>query len=151
MKTLVNHYGVIKNGKKYYFNPKLYEDNMRMLEGQQFVETIKKVHKKPSVSTYNYYFGGVLATCHTTEMFSHLDKKEDIHTDYFGPKFLAYKKLVNIGGQNKEIWILPSLADINQEAFSEFIEKCKIECAMLGIIVLEPDQYYNKYYHDREK
>lgn len=146
MKLQIKHYGRIENGKKLYYNQPLYNHQIQALEGKQFVEIIQEVHKKPSQNSYNYYRGAILPTCYQSEMFNHLDNKDDIHTLYFAPKFLSYKKLANIGGQQKEVTITRSLADLNQEEMTDFINRVKADCEMNQIFIPDSSEYYNKLY-----
>ena len=143
----IKHYGIIKNGVKQYYNNELYRGQMQSLEGKEFVELIKPVFKKVSMSQNNYYRGGILPTCYQSEMFSHLDKKDDVHEFYFAPKFLTLVKVVEIAGEQREITITRSLADLSQDEMREFITKVLIDCEMNGIIVGSPQDYYNKFYN----
>lgn len=147
MNIQIKHYGTIKGGKKIYFNQTLYDSQMQSLEGKDFVEIIQEVHRKPSVNSNNYYRGGILPTCYQAEMFSHLDNKDQIHSLYFAPKFLTHIELVNIAGEQKEVTITRSLADLNQEEMTSFITKVKSECNLLGLEIGEPQDYYNKFYN----
>lgn len=150
MKTTVKHYGIIERGKKKYYNPDLYQGQIDSLEGKRFVEIIQESKQKPSISQYNYYRGGILPTCYSTEMFNHLDNKDKVHELYFAKKFLTHKELVVLKNEKYEVEITRSLADLSQEEMSAFIERVLSECVELGIEILSPEQYYNKYYSKKQ-
>jgi len=140
------HYGIVKNGKKIYHLPELYQSQLQALEGKQFVEIIKQVHKKPSPSQFGYYRGAILPVCFKSEMFCHLDNKDEIHELYFAQKFLTHKQLATIGGKQKEVPVTRSLADLSQEEMTEFISRVKADCEMNGITIPESHEFYNKLY-----
>lgn len=146
MKCDLKHYGLIKNGKKTYFNPELYYGQLRQLEGKEFCEVISEVKKRPSTNLNNYYRGGILPTCYQSEKFSWMDNKDQIHDDYFAPKFLSYVKLIMIDGKPKEITMIRSWAELSMKEATEFVEKVIADCEMDGIHIMEPSEYYNKYY-----
>jgi len=147
MNVQIKHYGTILNGRKTYFNQPLYDSQIQSLEGKQFVEIIQEVHRKPSVNSNNYYRGGILPTCYQAEMFSHFDNKDQVHSLYFAPKFLTHIEIVNIAGEQREVTITRSLADLNQEEMSEFITKVKADCHQMGLEIGEPADYFNKFYN----
>lgn len=143
----IKHYGRVENGKKIYYNQPLYANQLQSLEGQQFVEIIKAIRRKPSISQYNYYRGGILPTCYQSEMFCHLDNKDEVHSLYFAPKFLTHKKLAIIGGKQIEVPETRSLADLTQDEMTIFITKVKADCEMNNISIGDPQDYYNKFYN----
>lgn len=147
MRIEIKHSGHVKNGVKYYDNPELYRQQLQELEGKRFVEIIKEKHQSPSRSQYNYYRGGILSTCHSSEIFSHFDTKDDIHTDYFAPKFLSYVVQVKIKNERYEVKRVRSLTELNDKEMSVFIERVLADAAELGIQVLSGEEYYNKYYN----
>jgi len=147
MRIEVKHSGEVRGGVKYYDNPDLYRQQLQELEGKRFVEIIKEQHKKPTVNQNGFYRGGILPTCHSSEIFSHFDTKDDIHTNYFAPKFLSYVVQVQIKNERYEIKKVRSLTELSEKEFALFVERVLVECAELGIEVLDPSQYYNKYYN----
>lgn len=146
MKLTIRHYGRVKNGHKEYYNVDLYRSQLQALEGREFIEEIKERHIKPSNDQHGYYRGGILITCHKSEMFSHFDRKDDIHDDYFAPKFLGYVKIVTVGGKTQEQFKIRSLADLDKEEMTEFISRVLADAAENGIGVPGPEEYYTKYY-----
>jgi len=146
MKLVVKHYGRIKAGKVIFDLPDLYRQQVLELEGQNVVMEIKKRHEKPTLSQYAYYRGGILIACYQSEMFSHFDNKDDIHEDYFAPKFLSYKKIVEVNGDKYEVVRIRSLAELSKEEMKEFIERVLADAAINSINVLPPESFYNKYY-----
>jgi len=146
MRIEIKHSGEVRNGVKYYDNPDLYRQQLQELEGKRFVEIIKEKHQSPSRSQHNYYRGGILPACHKSEHFSYFDKTEDIHEDYFSEKFLTYKKEVQIDNERYLITRKISTSSLNQKEMSEFIERVIARCSELGIMVPDPNEYYNKYF-----
>lgn len=148
MKVTIKHYGYVKAGKKVYYNPELYRNQLAALEGKEFTEVITQKHEKPSRNMHNYYRGGILPTCLASEMFSHYDTTEDIHEGYFRRKFLRYVVVVtNLDGSKSEETRYRSTADLSKQEMSEFVNKVKMDCEMNGITIAEPDQYYSKFYN----
>lgn len=147
MRIEMKHSGEVRNGVKYYDNPDLYRQQLQELEGKRFIEVIKEKHKTPSRGQYGYYRGGILATCHSSEMFAHFDTKDDIHTNYFAPKFLSYVVQVRIKNERYEIKKVRSLTELSEKEMAMFLERVIADCAELGIIVLTGEEYYNKYYN----
>lgn len=147
MSLQIKHFGKVIKGRKVYNNPELYTAQLHQLEGQEFEEIIKKRTRKVSYSQHDFYRGGILPTCYQAEMFSHYDKPDDIHEDYFADKFLSYKKDVVLpDGKRIQKTKVISTADLNMEEMSKFIEKVLIECEMLGISIMSKDEYYNRFY-----
>lgn len=147
MRIEIRHFGKIENGRKVYYNPELYSQQIAELNGKEFVETIKERHKKPSPSQHNYYRGAILPTCHSSEMFSHFSTKDDIHTDYFAPKFLSYTTQVVLDKERYEIKKVRSLSELSEKEMALFIERVIVDCAENGIQILDPSEYYNKHYN----
>jgi hypothetical protein len=149
MKPTIRHYGIIERGVKKYYNPDLYKRQIESLEGRRFVEIIQEVKQKPSINQYNYYRGGILPSCYASEMFSHLDNKDKVHELYFAKKFLTRKELLILPKERYEVDITRSLADLSQAEMSEFIDRVLAECAILGIEILTPEEYYDKFYNKK--
>jgi hypothetical protein len=144
----IRHYGVIKNRKLVLHEPELYNKVVESLEGKEFCLTIKKRHKPISPNKHAYYRGGILGVLYQTEMFHHLDNKDQIHDLYFAPKFLPYVKPVVINGKTKEMVGIRSLADLSDSEMGEFIERVIADCEMeLGTAIMSPETYYSKYYN----
>jgi hypothetical protein len=147
MKPIIKHFGYVKEGRKHYYNPALYTDQIRSLEGKEFVEEIKERHNKATVNQYNYYRGAILPICHQSEMFSSFNTKDDIHENYFAPMFLSYTVLVEVKGKPAYEQVkVRSLANLSMAEMKEFIQRVVAECETNGISVPPPEAYYNKYY-----
>jgi len=146
MKITIKHFGHVKNGKKFYENLDLYREQIQALEGKNFVEEIKERKVSASMSQYGYYRGAILSTCHKSEMFSYFENKDSIHENYFAPKFLSYKVLVKLPEKTYEQLKVRSLADLSVDEMKEFIERVLADCAENGILIPDPESYYNKYY-----
>lgn len=148
MNLEIRHYGRVKNRKLHFDIPELYNRAVESLEGKEFCLTIKKKHKAVSQNKHAYYRGGILNVCYQSEMFSHLDNKDQIHELYFAPKFLAYKKLLEINGAKKEVTAVRSLADLSDDEMGEFIEKVIADCETeLNLEIHSPETYYSKFYN----
>lgn len=147
MSVEIKHYGKIdENGKKIYYIPELYRSQIDSLRGYEFVEIVKKKHQKVTQSQHGYYRGCILPICHKTNRFLHFDKKDDIHDDYFAPKFLGYVKVVEIDGKVQEQKKVKSLENLSKEEMTEFIERVISDSAYNGIVIPQPEEFYNRYY-----
>jgi len=147
MNPEIRHHGFIKNRKLIFQEPELYNKAVEALEGKEFTLTLKRKHKQVSQNKYAYYFGGILAVLYQTEMFSHLDNKDQIHELYFAPKFLSYTKIIEINGVKQEKKGTRSLADLSDEEMGAFIERVIADCETeLNIEIYPPETYYSKYY-----
>jgi len=146
MKLIIRHHGRIREGKLIWDIPKLYNQNILELEGQDITMEIKKRHRKATHSQYGYYRGAILGSCYQSEMFVTLSNKDEIHDLYFAPKFLSFVTLTNIGGIKKEVTRVRSLADLADDEMGMFIEKVLEECKELNIIIPPPENFYAKYY-----
>jgi hypothetical protein len=142
-KPTIRHYGRIVNGRKEYYNPTLYKQQMDSLEGQEFEEVIKKRFHKVSTDQHNFYRGAILGTIIQHDAFIYFDKPDDIHEDVIAPRFLGYIKTVTINNKTEEIKHVKSTATLSKEEMSEFIDKVINWLAMeFGIVILSPEQYY---------
>lgn len=147
MSVEIKHIGQIdENGKKIYYNPELYRNQIDLLRGQEFIEIIKKKHQKVTQSQHGYYRGVILPICHKTNRFLHFDKKDDIHDDYFAPKLLSEIRVVEVDGKVNEFLKIKSVADLNKEEMTEFIERVLADLSENGITIPSPEESYNKYF-----
>lgn len=141
----VKLYGKIINGRKVYHVPALVNAQIAQLgEGTEFEEILQKRKHKTTLSQHAFYRGVILEACYASEMFSGCDKADDIHDDYFAPKFLSYKKMVTLpDGKQQEITKYISMADMSMEETAAFIEKVIADCAMNGIFFRSPEEYHH--------
>ena len=147
MSVDIKHIGRIdENGKKVYYNPALYRDQIDLLRGHEFVEIIKKKHQKVTQSQHGYYRGVILPICHKTNRFIHFDTKDTIHDDYFAPKFLSYIKVVEIDGKVTEQKKEKSISNLSKEEMAEFLERVISDCTDNQIRVPSPEEHYHEYY-----
>lgn len=139
-KPRIIHFGLIKNGKKIYYNNELYGKQIQSLEGKEFEEEIREKLKKPSQGTHGYYRGGIISTCLVSEKFGGWNEDE-IH-DLFCNLFLktTIEKVFGDTGRT-EITKVLSTSDLNQAEMNEFIERVIAWLATEGIEVLNPEQY----------
>ena len=142
----IKHFGKVVAGRIIYYNKPLFDRQVYELESSEVELIIKKKHKAPSPDQYGYYRGGILSACYNSEMFSHLDKQDDIHELYFAPKFLSYTRMCIINGVKKEVVVTRSMADLDRMEVAEFIQKVLAECNELGIEVQPPDAYHLAHY-----
>jgi hypothetical protein len=146
MKLEIRHYGRVRGGKAIWDIPELYAQQLLSLEGKNIVAIYKELHQKPTMSQYGYYRGAILVACYQSEYFSYMAKKDDIHDEYFAPKFLSYVKLVGPPGNQKEMTFTRSLADLSKDEMKDFMEKVIGDCAENGISIPASEEFYNKYY-----
>jgi len=122
-KVVIKHYGRVVDGKMLFYNPILWSNQLTVLEGKEYEIIVKERNKRPNSDQHGYYRGGILQTCLESEMFSHLDNKDQIHTLYFAQKFLTHTELVTLPGERYEVKITRSLADISDKEMNEFMNK----------------------------
>jgi len=146
MDVNVKHYGRVRSGEIVWGIPELLRQQLIELEGKEIVVIIKKKHEKVTLSQHGYYRGAILIACHKSNMFQSYDKKDDIHDEYFAPKFLSYVKAKEINGKMEEFTCMRHLSDLNKDEMSEFLERVLADCAVNGVSVDLPEMYYNKYY-----
>lgn len=145
----LRHYGrVLPNGNIVFYQPELWAQQRESLAGKDFELTIKEKHKRPSVSQFSYYFGGILATCLTCEQFSHYTTVEEIHEQVFKPLFLSYSVMVIVGKKKWQKTCVKSLTELSKQETSEFIENVLNFCAQEGIEILPAEQYTDKFYRE---
>lgn len=147
MKLSIRHFGKVKGGRTVFSNQQLYFQQLSQLEGKEFELVIKERLKRPTISQYNYYRGAILSSCFESEMFSYFDTADQIHSDYFAPKFLSHTVLVKLPTKQYEILKVRSMADLTRKEISEFIERVIVECALIDIQILSPEEYQNKHYN----
>lgn len=144
-KPKIKHLGIVKNGKKIYYNPGLYANQMRELEGKEFEEVISEKHIKPSTETHGYYRGGIIPTALLAEKFGGWTE-DDIHLYYTNKYLKTVIEKFYPDGKREELVTIRSTGELNQKEMNEYIEKVKADLALEGIEVLDPQQYYlNKY------
>lgn len=147
MKPSIKHFGKIVNGGMVFNDPNLYNAQLKEFEGQEVEVIVRKRIRKTTLDQHAYYRGGILPVCYQQEMFAHYDKPDDIHDDYFADKFLSYKKIITLpNGHKREKTVNVSMSDLSMEETASFIQKVIIECDMLGISILTPEEYYNRHY-----
>lgn len=140
----IKHFGKVVKGRLVYNAPDLLNNHLAgFKDGQEVQVIIQKRRRDTTLNQHRYYRGVILHACYQSEMFSHYDKADDIHDDYFQPKFLSYKKMVIYpDGSKQEITHYHSMADMSDEETSAFIEKVVIDCATNGIPIRSPEEYY---------
>lgn len=143
-------YGNVKGGKVKFELPEYLDSILKQFESKRVEIKIKESKRNPSLNQYAYYYGIILPVCHKTEMFSSLDKPSDIHDEYFGPKFLSYRKLITINNKTKEVTRVRGLSELNIDEMSEFISRVMAECQNEGIDVPEAQKVVNRYYKDED-
>jgi hypothetical protein len=147
MKVQVRHFAKVDDKcRVQYLNSTLWNQQLVQLRGKDVEILIKERTKAPSIDQRNYYRGAVLGTCFESEMFSAFDNPDQIHKEYFAPKFLSYTKIVTVGNQSKEQEFIHSMADLDRKETSDFIERVIADCAMNGITILTSEEYYMKNY-----
>lgn len=147
MKLAIRHFGKVKGGRTIFSNQHLYFQQLTQMEGKDFELTIKERLKRPTLSQYGFYRGAILATCFESEMFSHFDTADQIHSDYFAPKFLSYTVMVKLPTKQYEVLKIRSMADLTRKEISEFIDRVMADCALNSIAILSPEEYQNKHYN----
>lgn len=149
MKVEIKHFGrILDNETLVFYNLDMFQEQKVSLRGKEFELVIKEKHKRPTVSQFSYYWGGILGTCLTCECFSHYTTKEELHKEIFAPLFLAYQVRVVVGKKKWDKVMVKSLSELNKKETSEFIENVINFCAEQGVVILPSEQYIEKYYRE---
>lgn len=149
MNVTIRHFGrVLPNGNISFYNVELWQEQRESLAGKEFELTIKERHKRPSVSQFGYYWGGILKTCLQHESFSHYTTVEELHKDVFQPMFLSYQVRIVVGKKKWDKTMVKSLTELNKKETSEFIDNVLNFVAQEGVLILPPEQYTDKYYRE---
>lgn len=146
MKANVKHFGYVKGLRTFFNNPDLWKQQLFILEGKNFEIVIKERKRPPSPNQHAYYRFAVLHACFESEDFKHMDNPDQIHEDYFAPKFLSFIKIVTVGDKSVELKKVKSMGDMSKGEVSDFMDRVLADCAMMGIIVLSPHEYELKTY-----
>jgi len=146
MKPIIKHPGKVIHSKLEFYNKPLWQQQIFALEGKEIEVIIKEKQKKPSLDQFAYYRGGILGTCHQSEMFSHFENQDEIHENYFAPKFLSYKQLVVFPKERYEVTKVKSMAELTRKETAEFIDRVIADCTENGIVILSPEEYYQTHY-----
>ncbi len=128
--------------------PELYNTNLLQLEGCEVEEIVKKRTRRVTNDQNAYYYGVILPICFQHEAFSHYNKSDDIHEDYFADKFLSYTKVVTLpDGKVVNKTKVTSTSSLSSEEMSKFIEKVLMDAAQeFGLIIKTPEEYFNTLY-----
>jgi hypothetical protein len=149
MKIQIRHFGrILDSGKIVFYDYELWENQRYSLKGKEIELVIKEKIRRPSVNQFSYYFGGILGTCLTCEMFSHFNTVEQIHKEVFAPEFLSYQNKVTIGKMSLMRTHVRSLAELSKKETAEFVEKVLMWCEQNEILILPAEQYVEKYYKE---
>ena len=149
MKIQIRHFGrILDSGKIVFYDSELWENQRYSLKGKEIELVIKEKIRRPSVNQFSYYFGGILGTCLTCEMFSHFSTVEQIHKEVFAPEFLSYQNKVTIGKMSLMRTHVRSLAELSKKETAEFVEKVLMWCEQNDILILPAEQYVEKYYKE---
>lgn len=145
MKLLVKHYGKVMNGKKTYYNPSLYKQQLQLLEGKEFVEIIEEKPIKVTLDQHGYLRGGVYGACANSEYFADFANNDKIH-EFFADMFLSYTEQVVTPDKSYIRHKTRSTASLTKKEYSEFIEKVRLWCDSEGISTPDPQDYHSRYY-----
>lgn len=145
----IRHFGrVLPNGNISFYNVELWQEQRESLAGKEFELTLKERHKRPSVSQFGYYWGGILKTCLQHESFSHYTTVEELHKEVMAPMFLCYQVRVVVGKKKYDKHMVKSLTELNKKETSEFIDNVLNFVAQEGVVILSPESYTDKYYRE---
>lgn len=144
-KVTIKHYGKIERGKIVYYNPLLFLEVTKELEGREFELVIKEKHKRVSTDAHGYYRGGIIGECLKSNLFAGWER-EEIH-EHFAGLFLNYvthEKCLDKKGNTiyKEVIKKTSTSNLSSKEMFEYCEKCIQWCAENEIIIHSPEQYF---------
>lgn len=149
MNIEVKHFGrILPNGNISFYNNEMWQEQRQSLAGKEIELTIKEKFKRPTVSQFSYYWGGILGTCLTCECFNHYATKEELHKEVFAPMFLGYQVRVIVGKKKWDKQMVKSLSELTKKETSEFIENVINFCVEQDVIILPSEQYIEKYYKE---
>jgi len=149
MNIEVKHFArVLDSGKLIFYNLDMFNEQKLSLRGKEIELTIKEKFKRPTVSQFSYYWGGILGTCLTCNCFDHYTTKEELHKNVFAPMFLGYQVRVIVGKKKWDKQMVKSLSELTKKETSEFIENVLNFCAEQDVIILPSEQYIEKYYRE---
>ena len=149
MNIEVKHFGmVLQNGNISFYNNEMWQEQRQSLAGKEFELILREKHKRPTVSQFSYYWGGILGTCLTCECFSHYTTKEELHKEVFAPMYLSYQVRVIVGKKKWDKVMVKSLSELNKKETSDFIENVINFCSEQGVVILPSEQYIEKYYRE---
>lgn len=149
MNPIIRHFGKVTHGGNiFFYELELWKQQLLSLAGKEFEIVIKEKHKRPTVSQFGYYFGGILKTCLQYEQFSHYTSVEELHKEVFQPMFLGYQVRVVVGKKKFDKVMVKSLSDLNKQETAEFIDNVLNFLATEGIVILPKEQYVEKYYRE---
>lgn len=149
--TIRHFFRILDNGNIVFYNPEMFENQKISMRGKEGELIMKERVKRPSFNQTGYYFGGILRTCLTCEMFSHYSDVQDIHKELFAPMFLSYQTKVFLG---KASWMqqhIRSFGELTKLETSEFIDKVLRWCEENEIVILPAEQYVEKFYKEVTK
>jgi hypothetical protein len=134
-----------ENGELIYHDKKLFDSMIRNMGNKKVEVVVKPVSKPTSLSQHGYYRGVILEACFESEMFSHYDNPDQIHEEYFKPRFLRFTKMIqNPHGGKSEVVLYRSMSDMDNEETSKFIDRVITECGVLGISFRSAEEYWSK-------
>lgn len=146
---VLKHFAKIaNNGNISFYHKELWDEQRLSLIGKEVEITIKERHRKPSISQFSYYWGGILRTCLQHESFSHYTTVEELHKEVMQPMFLGFQVRVVIGGKKWDKPMVKSLTELNKIETAKFIDNVLNFVAQEGVIILQPEQYTEKYYKE---
>ena len=149
MNIEVKHFGrVLQNGNISFYNNEMWQEQRQSLAGKEFELILREKHKRPTVSQFSYYWGGILGTCLACECFSHYTTKEELHKEVFAPMYLSYQVRVIVGKKKWDKVMVKSLSELNKKETSDFIENVINFCSEQGVVILPSEQYIEKYYRE---
>ena len=149
MNVTIRHFGrCLDNGNIVFYNKEIGDEQRSVLAGKEIELVIKERHKRPSVSQFGYYWGGILKTCLQHESFSHYTTVEELHKEVMAPMFLSYQIRIVVGKKKWDKTMVKSLTELNKRETSEFIDNVLNFVAQEGVLILPPEQYTDKYYRE---
>lgn len=138
---MIRQFGhITDSGRLHIRNSRVFFEQISQLKGREIEIRLKTVGDQPSHQTHKYYRGGVLPTIRLAlEEYGYFFSDDEVH-EYLKRRFLSETRF-NERSQ-KEYSVIKSTADISQEAFNEYIEKCReFSFESLGTYVLNGTEY----------
>jgi len=138
----IRHYGKAKGGQmRFTENNRIkFERALQALEGKDFELSIKECSEPTTEDQHAYYRSFVRNTLVGCEIFGGWNEKR-IH-EFFQSQFLGYTRMEIVTGKEYVVRKAESTANIGKRRMAEFIEKVIAWCAVEGITIGSPDDYF---------
>ena len=144
----VKHFGKIVDGIKKYYRPTLYQEQLKALEGKEFVEIIQEKHQHITDDQRGYYRATNRWLIDNTEAFGGWEEDE-LHQEFCN-LFASYKKWIGGEVTGVEKTFVESTSNMGKKRMAKFIDdRNKWLSMQYSIEVPSPEEYYTGKYSSK--